>query len=144
MPGGNNILGNIVKQFDKLVKQFEYTVVLNGKQIFPNNTIKQDIVTHYKISTFNIANLKYRILGFDVTASDFKIVLNPSRIDTVTTKVDMPVVIARNVTIAGNLLNLKYNEVNLGSIYGIYDKVSDRMVMHIPISIALTYIPRGM
>src|SRR3954451_23205758 len=44
----NNIFGN-------LAKQFEYTVDLDGKQIFPNDTIKQDIVTKYKSADYNIS-----------------------------------------------------------------------------------------
>jgi hypothetical protein len=60
---------------------FEYTVDLSGKQIFPNDTLKQDIVTHYKASSYNISSLKYRILGFNISASDIKIDVKPSRID---------------------------------------------------------------
>jgi hypothetical protein len=37
----NDVFGNLAKQFDSFTKQFEYTVDLNGKQIFPNDIIKQ-------------------------------------------------------------------------------------------------------
>src|SRR5437868_1740067 len=50
----NSILGNLAKQFSSLTKQFEYTVNLDGKQIFPNDTIKQDIVTKYKSTDYYI------------------------------------------------------------------------------------------
>ena len=63
----NDIFDNFAKQFGNLAKQFEYTVDLSGKQIFPNDILKQDIVTQYKSSTYNISSLKYRLLGFDVT-----------------------------------------------------------------------------
>ena len=139
----NNIFENFAKQFGDLAKQFEYTVDLSGKQIFPNNTLKQDIVSHYKSSVYNISSLKYRLLGFDITASDIKIDVDPSRIDANRTKLDLPVVNARNVTVTNGLLSLKYSEINLGSIYGIYDKVSDKMIVHIPINIALHYLARG-
>jgi len=36
----NNIFGNLAKQFGSITKQFEYTVDLDGKQVFPNDTIK--------------------------------------------------------------------------------------------------------
>jgi hypothetical protein len=139
----NNIFGNLAKQFSSLTKQFEYTVDLEGKQIFPNDTIKQDIVTNYKSSDYNISSLKYRLLGFDITASDIKIHVNPSKIDSIRTKIDFPLLFARDVSVNNGLINLKYDEINLGSIYGIYDKASDKITMHIPISIALQYLPHN-
>ena len=137
----NNILGNIAKQFRSLTKQFEYTVDLDGKQIFPNDTIKQDIVTNYKPSDYNIGGLRYRLLGFDISAMDIKIHVNPSKIDTIKTKIDIPLLFARNVSVSNGLINLKYGEINLGSIYGIYDKTTDKITMHVPISTAIQYLP---
>ena len=66
----NDVFGNLAKQFDSFTKQFEYKVDLDGKQIFPNDMIKQDIVTNYKSSNYSISSLKYRLLGFNITASD--------------------------------------------------------------------------
>jgi len=129
----NNIFGN-------LAKQFEYTVDLDGKQIFPNDTIKQDIVSKYKSADYNIGNLNYKLLGFNITASNIKIHVNPSRIDQTTTRVDFPVMTARNVSVTNGSINSKYGEVNLGSIYGIYNKSTDKMTLHIPSSVALQYL----
>ena len=129
----NNIFGN-------LAKQFEYTVDLYGKQIFPNDTIKQDIVSKYKSADYNIGNLNYKLLGFNITASNIKIHVNPSRIDQINTRVDFPVMTARNVSVTNGSINSKYGEVNLGSIYGIYNKSTDKMTLHIPSSVALQYL----
>jgi hypothetical protein len=137
----SNIFGNLAKQFGGFTKQFEYTVDLDGKQIFPNDTIKQNIVTNYKSADYNIPSLNYELLGFSITASDIKIHVNPSRIDQTMTKVDFPVVIAKNVHVTNGSINLKYGDVNLGSIYGIYNKNTDKMTMHIPIIVALRYLP---
>jgi hypothetical protein len=38
------------------------------------------------------------------------------------TRVDFPIVIARNVSVTNGSINLKYAEVNMGSVYGIYNK----------------------
>ena len=135
---------NLASQFDNIAKQFEYSVALSGKQIFPNDSLKEDIVSYYKSSTFNINTLKYRLLGFDITASDIKIKVKPSRIDTTRTKVDLPLVVARDVSVTNGLLNLKYDQINLSSLYGIYDKHSDKMTLHIPFSIALRYLPSSL
>jgi len=136
----NNIFGNLTKQFGSITKQFEYTVDLDGKQIFPNDTVKQDIVTKYKAADYNISNLNYKLLGFDVIASNIRIHVEPSRIDQTTTRVDFPVMIASNVTVTNGSTNSKYSEVNIGSIYGIYNKSTDKMTMHIPSSVALQYL----
>jgi len=140
----NNIFETLAKQFGNILKPFEYTVDLSGRQIFPNDTLKQDIVTNYKSSSYNLSSLKYRLLGFNITALDVKVEVKPSRIDQTTTKVDLPLLFARNVNVTNGLVNLKYNEVNLGSIYGIYDKASDKMTLHIPINVALQYLPRSL
>ena len=59
------------------------------------------------------------------------------------TKIDIPLLFARNVSVSNGIINLKYGEINLGSIYGIYDKTSDKITMHIPISTALQYLPHN-
>src|SRR6188472_887690 len=107
----NNNNDNI---FGNLAKQFEYTVDLDGKQIFPNDTIKQDIVTKYKSADYNISRLNYKLLGFNITASDIKIHVSPSKIDQTRTRVDFPVIIARNVSATNGSINPKYGQVNLG------------------------------
>jgi len=56
------------------------------------------------------------------------------------TRVDFPVIIAKNVSVTNGLINSKYGEVNLGSIYGIYNENTNKMTMHIPSSVALQYI----
>ena len=62
-------------------------------------------------------------------------------IDQTMTRVDFPIVIARNASITNGSINLKYADVNLGSIYGIYNKNTDKLTMHVPISVALQYLP---
>ena len=140
----NNIFENLAREFSNAFKRFEYTIDLNGKEIFPNDTLKQDTISNYKSSTYNISTLKYKLLGFDITASDIKIEVKPSRIDALRTKIDLPVVLAKHVSVSNGLLNLKYSEINLSSIYGIYDKTSDQMTLHIPFNIALHYLPRSL
>ena len=44
-----------IKELENLVKNFEYTFDIEGKQIFPTNNIKQDIVSEYKSSEYNIS-----------------------------------------------------------------------------------------
>jgi hypothetical protein len=141
--GGNPLENALAQIFGNLRKAFNapgYTISVEGDQIFPNSTLKQNIVDKYQLSTYHIKDLKYNILGFNVIAHDINIHVNPSRIDATKTRVDIPLMLARNVTVTNGVLNLNYNEVNLGSIYGIYDKTTDKMTVHIPLAVASKYI----
>src|SRR5919108_1776928 len=129
-----------VKELENLIKNFEYTFDLEGSQIFPNNNIKQNIVSNYESSEYNIDNLNYKLLGFKITASDIKIHVNPKKIDDSKTKVDIPLMLAKDVKVSNGPINLSYNEVDLGSVYGIYDKTTDKMTVHVPVSVAVKYI----
>jgi hypothetical protein len=57
------------------------------------------------------------------------------------TRVDLPIVIARNVSVTNGSINLKYAEVNMGSVYGIYNKNTDKMTMHIQLAYLYNIYP---
>ena len=85
--------------------------------------------------------MTYELLGFKTRASDIKIHVDPKKIDDTKTRVDIPLLLAKEVKVSnGALINLTYNEVDLGSVYGVYDKAIDKMTVHVPISIAARYI----
>jgi hypothetical protein len=129
-----------VKELENLIKNFEYTFDLEGSQIFPNNNIKQNIVSKYESSEYCIDDLNYELLGFKITASDIKIHVDPKKIDDSKTRVDIPLMLAKDVKVSNGPINLSYNEVDLGSVYGIYDKTTDKMTVHVPVSVAVKYI----
>lgn|ERR671930_1089860 len=137
----NNVYTNLITTLlDNFTKKLEYTFELDGNQIFPNDSIKQDTVSRYKLSEYNINNLKYEIIGFTITASNVKIHVDPKKIDNIKTRVDIPVMTAKNVKVSNGVINLAYNEVDLGSVYGIYDSTTDKMIVHVPINVASKYI----
>jgi hypothetical protein len=130
-----------IKELENLVKNFEYTFDLEGNQIFPTNNIKQDIVSEYKSSEYNIDDLDYELLGFKIRASDIKIHVDPEKIDDTETRVDIPLLLAKDIKVSnGGLVNLSYDAVDLGSVYGIYNKATDKMTVHVPLGIAAEYI----
>jgi hypothetical protein len=132
---------NFMKELENLVKNFEYTFDLEGYQIFPTNNIKQDIVSEYKSSEYNIDDLGYELLGFKLRASDIKIHVDPKKIDDTETRVDIPILLARDIKVSnGGLINLSYDSVDLGSVYGIYNKATDKMTVHVPLGIAAKYV----
>jgi hypothetical protein len=129
------------KELGNLIKNFEYTFDLEGNQIFPTNNIKQDIVSEYKSSDYNIDDLDYELLGFKIRASDIKIHVDPKKIDDTKTRVDIPLLLAKDIKVSnGGLINLSYDAVDLGSVYGIYNKATDKMTVHVPLGIAAKYI----
>jgi hypothetical protein len=133
--------GSVFKELENFIKSFEYTFDLEGNQIFPNTNIKQDIVNEYKSSWYNIDYLNYELLGFKIRASDIKIHVDPKKIDDTETRVDIPLLLARDIKVSnGGLVNLTYDAVDLGSVYGIYNKATDKMTVHVPLDIAAKYV----
>jgi hypothetical protein len=129
-----------IKELENLINNFEYTFDLEGRQIFPTNNIKQDIISEYKSSEYNIDDLNYELMGFKIIASDIKMRVDPKKIDESKTRVDIPLILAKDVKVSNGPINLSYKEVNLGSVYGIYDKTTDKMTVHVPVSVATKYI----
>ena len=130
-----------VKELENLIKNFEYTFDLEGSQIFPNNNIKQDIVSEYRSSNYNIDDLNHELLGFKITASDIKIHVDPKKIDDTKTRIDIPLLLAKDIKVSnGGLINLSYDSVEIGSVYGVYDKTTDKITVRVPVSIASKYI----
>lgn len=62
--------------------------------------------------------------------------------DITKTMVNIPLLLANDVRIndGTGLINLSYNQVDLDSVYGVYDKNEDRMTVHVPINVAANYI----
>src|SRR5215208_7318238 len=129
-----------IKELENLINNFEYTFDLEGRQIFPTDNIQQDIISEYKSSEYNIDDLNYELIGFKIIASDIKMRVDPKKIDDSKTRVDIPLILAENVKVSNGPINLSYKEVNLGSVYGIYDKTTDKMTVHVPVSVAAKYI----
>jgi hypothetical protein len=118
------------------LEAFEYTFEIDGAQIFPNDTVKHSIVTEYNPSVYNISILQYEIMEHMINASDVQIYVNPTRIDDANTRLDFQIY-ANNAQVTGPSLNKSYNNLEITSAYGIYNRVTDKMTIHIPYSVAL-------
>jgi len=118
---------------------FEYTLDIDGAQIFPNDTVKNSIVTEYNPSVYNIPSLQYKIMGHTVNASDVEIHVNPTRIDEAKTKLEFQIY-ANNAEVMGQWLSKSYNDLEIKSAYGIYNRITDKMTIHIPYSTAMQHL----
>ena len=118
---------------------FEYTFDIDGEQIFPNDTIKHSIITEYNPSVYSIPTLHYTIMEHTINASDIVIHLVPTRIDEANTRLDFQI-FANNADVTGQLLSKSYNDLEITSAYGIYDRITDKMTVHVPYSVALRHL----
>jgi hypothetical protein len=131
-----NLLDNIAFLF---LDAFDYTFDIDGAQIFPNDTVKHSIVTEYNPSVYNIPSLQYVIMEHLINASDVQINVDPTRIDDANTRLDFQIY-ANNAEVTGQWLSKSYNSIEIRSAYGIYDRVTDKMTIHIPYSVALQHL----
>lgn len=118
---------------------FEYTFDIDGAQIFPNDTVKNSIVTEYKPSVYNIPSLQYKIMEHTINASNVEIHVDPTRIDDANTRLEFQIY-ANNAEVTGQLLSKSYNNLEIKSAYGIYNGLTDKMTIHIPYSAAMQHL----
>ena len=142
---------NIIDIFEgnslNLANLFEHTVEIDADQIFPNETLKREIVSDSGPLKFTIPTLKYNLLGFNISATDIEvnasakqITDDPDQINN--TRIDFPVMLARNVNVSNGIINKNFNNVDLSSTYMIYDPITDKFTFHVPFSIAAKYLLR--
>jgi hypothetical protein len=130
------LLDNIAFLF---LDAFEFTFDIEGAKIFPNDTVKHGIVTEYNRSVYNIPSLQYVIKEHIINASDVQIHVDPTRIDEANTRLDFQIY-ANNAEVKGQWLSKSYDSLEIRSAYGIYDRETDKITVHIPYSVALQHL----
>lgn len=128
-----------------LANPFEHTVEIDADQIFPNETLKREIVSDSGPLKFTMPTLKYNLLGFNISATDIEVNASAKQITDDTdqinnTRIDFPVMLARNVNVSNGIINRNFNNVDLSSIYTIYDPKADKFTFHVPFGIAAKYL----
>jgi hypothetical protein len=136
----NTIKGNVLN----FTRPFEHTAVIDASHIFPNETLKHKMIGKSGQSEFKIPILKYNLLGFNISATDIKVKANVKEIgQSNNTRIDFPVMQARDVNVRNGVLNQNFTNVDLSSIYAIYDPQTDKFTFHVPFSIAAKYLFAG-
>jgi hypothetical protein len=131
--------------FDILTRPFEHSVEIDADQIFPNDTLKHEIISKLGSSEFEMPTLEYNLLGFNISATDIEVVASAKKItDDIDqrqkTRIDFPVMLARNVNVTNEITNQNFKDVDLSSIYAIYDPATDKFKFQIPFDIAARYL----
>ncbi len=128
---------------------FEHQIEIDAKQIFPNETLKREIISKSGPSEFTMPYLKYNLLGFNISATDIRVKANATQISSgesdqnKKTRIDFPVMLANNVNVSNKATSQSYHNVDLSSIYAIYDPKTDKFTFHVPFSIAAKYLLKG-
>ncbi len=128
---------------------FEHQIEIDAKQIFPNETLKREIISKSGPSEFTMPYLKYNLLGFNISATDIRVKANATHISggesnqSNKTRIDFPVMLANNVNVSNKATSQSYHNVDLSSIYAIYDPKTDKFTFHVPFSIAAKYLLKG-
>ena len=95
----DNVFDIFEGNFLNLANPFEHTVEIDADQIFPNETLKREIVSDSGPLKFTMPTLKYNLLGFNISATDIEvnasakqITDDPDQINN--TRIDFPVMLA--------------------------------------------------
>ena len=129
-------------------KPFEHSVDIDADQIFPNETLKREIISKSGSYEFAMPTLNYELLGFNISASDIKVNANAKQVidDSNTgekTRIDFPVMLAGSVNVSNGVISQKYDNVDLSSIYAIYNPQTDKFTFHVPFELAARYLFDG-
>jgi len=119
-----------------LLDEVEYTFDIYNAQIFPNDQLKYSILTEHNQSVYNISNLSFVILDHTINASNVQIHVQPAILDDTKTRLDIQIY-TTTADVTGQWMSKSYNNLEIRSLYGIYDGTSDKMVIHVPYSTVL-------
>jgi len=134
---------------DIFTRPFEHQVEIEANQLFPNETLKREIISKSGSFEFTIPNLNYSLLGFNISAYDVKVNANAKQVmddsggQSNKTRIDFPVMLARSVNVSNEMISQKYENVDLSSIYAFYDPETDKFTFHVPYEIAARYLLNG-
>jgi hypothetical protein len=122
-----------------LLDEFEYIFDIDAAQLIPNDTLKNTILTEHKPAIYNVSRLQYKIMGHTINASNVQIDVDPIQIDHNKTRFNIQIY-ASNAQVAGQWLSRTYENLDLKSVYGVYDRITDKMAIHIPYGVALSFL----
>lgn len=141
----DNLFKNVKDKFSNITRNLEYTIDINANQIFPNDTIKNNVLNKNQQVEYLIPVLEYNLLGFDIFATDIKVKTESKKIyenNKNKLRIEFPVMQAKNVKVNNQIFNLNYDNIDLSSTYTIYDSELDKFTIHIPLYVAARYLPK--
>jgi hypothetical protein len=138
------ISNNFESKLFNLGKQLEYTQDIDANQVFADVTVKNKILNNLEPTQYTIPALKHSLIGYDISANNIEVKTESKKIDDNKTRIDFPIMKAKNVKVSnGGLVNLSYDNVDLSSMYIIYNPKTGKFTLHIPILVAAKYLPKS-
>ena len=141
---------NNVAVFDSILgifggKLFEHQIEIDANLIFPNESLKRQMIDNSTSLEFTMPVLHYNILGFNISASNIEVNATSNKIidDGNKIRIDFPVMLAKKVNVSNEITNKNFNDVDLSSTYAIYDPKTDKFIFHIPFEVAARYLLNG-
>jgi hypothetical protein len=120
---------------------FEYKADIDAQQLFPTKEVKDDIIGKLQARDYKIPDVEREFIGFKVSASDVKIYVKPSKMDTANTRLSLNVE-GKNVEVGSKYFNKKYHQLDVDTIYGVYNGKTDKVTVHVPYATALSLMFR--
>lgn len=120
---------------------FEYTMDVDADELFPSKQAREDLISNNETRQFHIEKLEHKVAGFNVSARDLAMQLSPSQLDPSITRIDIALQ-GKSVEIDGSLLSKKYDRLDIGGIYCIYNADTNKMTIHMPYALALSLLFR--
>lgn len=120
---------------------FEYKIDVDASELFPNEEIKDDLISKQEPRQFTIAEIRREVAGFGITASDVQMQVDPSKIDASNTRIDLDIK-GTSVKIESSYLSKKFESIDVDGIYGVYNSGTDKVAIHVPYAVALSLLLR--
>ena len=141
---------NNVAVFDSMLgifggKLFEHQIEIDANQIFPNESLKREMIDNSTSLEFTMPVLHYNILGYNISASNIEVNATSNKVidDGNKIRIDFPVMLAKKVNVSNEITNQNFNDVDLSSTYAIYDPKTDKFIFHIPFEVAARFLLNG-
>ncbi len=137
------VLYSILDFFES--KPFEHQIEIDANQIFPNESLKNEVIGNASSLEFTMPVLNYNLLGFNISASNIEVNASSKQVNNESNnkRIDFPVMLAKNVSVDNGIISQKFNDVDLSSVYAIYDPMTDKFTFHIPFDLAARYLFKG-
>ena len=111
-----------------MLDEGQYTFDIHGAQIFPNDQLKYSILIEHDRSVYITTALTFAIMGHTINSSNVQINIQPAMIDDTETRLNLEIYAAK-ADVTGTRVSKSYNNLETRSVYGIYDRITEKMMV---------------
>lgn len=83
---------------------FEHQIEIDANQIFPNESLKNEVIGNTSSLEFTLPELNYNLLGLNISASNIEVNASSEQVnDSNKKRIDYPTMLEKNVTVSNEL-----------------------------------------